>query len=139
MRAVPGCKRKIEGFALNVLGIGLHYGGTLFHTLFHHFARFEFNGGAGRNYKVAARLVGVAAYTRLRKPHLENTKIPEFDIVALGERLDDVVEGALDDVKDLMLHEPGLITDVYNNFAFREGSHSLRILSVRKNDMASPL
>jgi hypothetical protein len=37
----------------------------------------------------------------------------------MGEAFGEMIEGALDDVEDILLHHTGLIADAHNQIAFR--------------------
>jgi len=55
---------------------------------------------------------------RLRFSFRENAKIPQLDLFATGNSFSDVVKGSLNDVEDLLLHQPRLIADANYEVSF---------------------
>jgi hypothetical protein len=51
-------------------------------------------------------VIRIAPDARLGQAHLEDAEVAQFHSVALGEGVGDVIERALDNVEDLMLHQP---------------------------------
>ena len=97
----------------------LQDGGELRHFLAHDLAGLEFHRGARRNDKAAARLIRVAADTRLGEFNFEDAEVTQFDRIALSECVGDVIERSLDDVEDLVLDQACLVADFNDEFPFR--------------------
>ena len=92
--------------------VGLELRRELAHALFHDLAGLESHRGPRWDGKTAARHVGVPPHPWLRELDLEDSEIPEFDVVSLGQRLNNLVERLLDDLEHIMLHQPRFIADV---------------------------
>jgi hypothetical protein len=58
------------------------------------------------------------------QPGLENSKIAQFNWYVVGQTVSDFVQGALDNVEDLVLHHAGLIAYRNDDVAFRKFCHS---------------
>ena len=91
----------------------------------HFLAGLEFHHGAGGNGHVGFRRVGIAADARLADFDLEDAEVAQFHLVALGERLGDVIERFLHHVEHLLLDEAGFIADANNQVTFCESHNFL--------------
>ena len=98
-------------------------GGEFGDFLAHHLSGLELDGGALGDDEAAAGLVGVAAHAGFGEADFEDAEVTQFDGVALGEGVGDMVEGALDDIEYLMLNQIGFAADAHDEFAFRKGGH----------------
>lgn len=96
-------------------------------TLAHNLARLELDGCPGRNDHVFFRFVRIPAHTGFREPNFENSEVSELHVLSLGQGVRDVVECFLDNIKDLLLDNPGLLTDADNQISFREVCHKVEI------------
>ena len=84
----------------------------------HVLARLELDNGAFRNWHVGAGIVRIAANTRFSDFDLEDAKITQLDLFATCNSFSDVVKGCLNDIEDLLLHQPGLIADADDEVSF---------------------
>ena len=78
-----------------------------------------------RYHKTAAWLIWVTAYARLGQTRLKNAEVTQFYRHISGQAVGDLIERALDNVENLMLHHSSLVTDRYYNVTlgqFRPGS-----------------
>ena len=91
----------------------------LLDALTHDFASLEFYRGPRRNYKTAAGLIGVPTDARLRQSRLKHAEIAQFNWNVIRQAVGDLVQCALDDVEDMMLHHPGLVADRNDDVALR--------------------
>ena len=67
--------------------------------------------------------IRVAPDARLAELHLEDAEVAQLDGLAVGEAFREVIEGALNDVEDILLHHAGLIADTDNQIAFGQIRH----------------
>jgi hypothetical protein len=91
--------------------------------LSHHLPRFELYNGSWRDLEAAPWLIGVPSDSFFRQTNFENPEIPKFNRLATGKTVGNQVKRSLDDVKDFMLNQTGIVTDLYNNVPFRQVSH----------------
>ena len=89
----------------------------------HDFAGLEFDRGARGDDDVGFGLVGVAPDAGFGQAHLEDTEVPQFDIVAFGEAVGDVLQGFLNDGKGLLLGDAHFLADLHDHVALGEVSH----------------
>ena len=68
-------------------------------------------------------LFGLRPDARLADLDFKDAEVAQFHLVALGERLGDVIEGFLHHVKNLLLDEAGFVADADDKVAFCQ-SHS---------------
>ena len=67
--------------------------------------------------------VRVAADARLAELDLEDAEVAQLDGLPVREAFGEMVERALDDVEDILLHHAGLIADTDNQIAFGQIRH----------------
>lgn len=79
---------------------------------------------------VSLRLVRVAANFGLPNLYNEHAEIAELDLVALGQRFGDVIQGLLNHIQDLVLNQPGFLVDANDEFAFGQ-SHGRLLMQFR--------
>src|SRR2546425_8335988 len=99
-------------------GAGQVGGRDLEHVFAHVLARLEFNDRPFRDGHVGAGIVGIAPNARFADFNLENAKVTQLDLFATGNSFSDVVKGSLNDVEDLLLHQPRLIADADYEVSF---------------------
>jgi hypothetical protein len=55
---------------------------------------------------------------------LENAKVAQFHWDVAGEAVGNFIKGALDNLKDVVLHHSSFVADRYDDVALRELAHS---------------
>jgi hypothetical protein len=91
--------------------------------LAHNLSRFELHRCSRRDLEAAARLIRITADPLPGQTHLEDTKIPKFDILSSRQTIGYQVESPLDHFENLVLDHSGIVTNPYNDFPFRQVSH----------------
>src|SRR5580765_3207071 len=94
-------------FRIKLQNLGVHY-----------LAGLEFHRGAGGDWHIYFGAVRVAPDMRLANSYLEYPEVAEFHLVALGQRLNDVIQGFLHDLRHLASTQPGFIFDARDEIAF---------------------
>lgn len=106
----------------------LQDGGKLRDFLPHDFSGLEFHCGPRRNDEAAPRLIRIPANPRLGQADFEDAEIAQLDRVSVGECIGDLVKRALHDIEHLLLHHPGVVTDLNYKIPFRQCAHNDREL-----------
>lgn len=92
------------------LGCGFADRFTVVHHGFtHFFAGLELHHGSGRDGDIGFGGVGIAAHTCLAKFDFEDTKVSEFDGFAASDGIADVIQGLLNHIENLLLHQAGFV------------------------------
>jgi len=97
----------------------------------HDLAGFELHRGARRDDEAAAWLIGIATDTRFGQARLENAEIAQFDRDIASQAVGDLIQCSLDDIENLVLHHPGLVTDGHDDVAFSELAHVFKEIVYR--------
>jgi hypothetical protein len=100
----------------------------------HFLAGLEFHHRARGDRHVGLRLVWIAADAGLADFHIEHAEVAQLHLVALGERLGDVVQSFLHDIKNLGLDQPGFLTDAHHKIAFGQGHSFCFVLMIDSDD-----
>jgi CheY-like chemotaxis protein len=106
------------------LGGFLQFAGKLLHALAHDFAGLELYGRPGWDHKTAARLIGVAAHARLGQARLKHAKVAQFHRDVVRQAISNVVERALHDLENVVLHHSRLVANRDNNVPLGELRHT---------------
>ena len=96
--------------------LGHNLGGSLLEGL----ANLELHHGASGNRYILARILGVATNLGLNLLYGEGAEIAKNNAVTVPQRLDDQVNGLLDNLKDIILREvaASLSADLVNKLSF---------------------
>jgi hypothetical protein len=73
---------------------------------------------ARRNHKTTPGLVRISSYARLGQAWLKHPEVAQLDGNIFGQTVGDLVEGSLNYIKDLVLHQPRLDADSADDVAF---------------------
>ena len=101
------------GFSSRQIG-----GGKFQHIFAHVLARLELDDRTLGNGHISARIVRITSHPRFSDFYLEDAKITQLDLFALCNSFSDVVKSSLNDIEDLLLHQPGLIADAADEVSF---------------------
>ena len=62
--------------------------------------------------------IGIATNARLAEFYLEDAEVAQLDRLPVGQAFREMIERALDDVEDVLLHHAGLVADADDQVAF---------------------
>lgn len=92
-------------------------------ALAHGFARFEFDGCSCGNDDVFFGFIGVSADAGFGEADFKDSEVSEFDVLAVGEGVGDIVESFLDYGEDILLDDAGFVADAHYEVAFGKVWH----------------
>ena len=92
-------------------------------ALAHDLAGLELDRGAGGNNHVGFGFVRVASDAGFGQAHFKHPEISQFDIIAVGQTVGDVLQGFLDHVERLLLGDADIVGDFDDHVAFGKVSH----------------
>ena len=114
-RSGRGRWRVRRGFP--VRGI-LQFSRQLFYSLTHDFPRFEFHRRSRRNHETAPRFVRISANPRFRQAWLKDPGISQFHCHIISKAVGNVIQGALNNIENLVLDHASLVADRHHNVPF---------------------